>query len=178
VQQVRIHQEAKGINGNHDEVAFIMTTFALDLMRIVSVCNKAYAGRPFNRSLSSGEICIGISTGEIMAGVVGASQPHYDIWGTPVNMASRMESTGLPGHIQVTEESANILEQFDILCIYRGMTFVKGRGEIPTYFVGIDENLKFISSKFNNRASRRFTVMTSLDSDEFSENSVEENKSE
>jgi len=89
-----------------------------------------------------------------------------------------MESTGLPGHIQVTEESANILEQFDILCIYRGMTFVKGRGEIPTYFVGIDENLKFISSKFNHRASRRFTVMTSLDSDEFSENSVEENKSE
>ncbi|XP_016963059.1 adenylyl cyclase X E-like [Drosophila biarmipes] len=178
MQQVRIHQESKGIDLNHDEVAFIMTTFALDLMRIVSVCNKAYASRPFNRSLSTGEICIGISTGEIMAGVVGASQPHYDIWGNPVNMASRMESTGLPGHIHVTEESAEILKQFDILCIYRGMTYVKGRGEIPTYFVGIDENLKFMSSKFNNRASRRFTVMSSLDPDEFSINSVEENTSE
>ncbi|XP_037709263.1 adenylyl cyclase X E-like isoform X2 [Drosophila subpulchrella] len=150
----------------NDEVVFIMTTFALDLMRTLSACNKAYSESYFERSLSNGQICIGISSGEIMAGVVGASQPHYDIWGNPVNMASRMESTGLPGHIQVTEESAKTLQEFDILCIYRGMTFVKGRGEIPTYFVGIDENLKFMSSKLANQgSSRRFSVMSSLDPD-------------
>jgi len=151
------------VNDGNDEVVFIMTTFALDLMRTLSACNKAYSDSYFERSLSSGKICIGISSGEIMAGVVGASQPHYDIWGNPVNMASRMESTGLPGHIQVTEESAKILQEFDILCIYRGMTFVKGRGEIPTYFVGIDENLKFMSAKLANHSwSRRFSVMSSL----------------
>ncbi|XP_043650639.1 adenylyl cyclase X E [Drosophila teissieri] len=163
MEQVMYRKESKGVDYDHDEVAFIMTTFALDLMRVLSVCNKAYAGKPFDRSLSTGEICIGISTGELMAGVVGASQPHYDIWGNPVNMASRMESTGLPGHIQVTEETANILQEFDILCMYRGMTFVKGRGEIPTYFVGIDENLRFIASNKKNRNnSKRFSVLASL----------------
>ncbi|XP_043063825.1 adenylyl cyclase X E-like [Drosophila ficusphila] len=129
----------------HPGVVIILTSFALDLMRTLSACNKAYAGTPFDRALATGEICIGISSGEVMAGVVGASQPHYDIWGNPVNMASRMESTGLPGHIQVTEESARILEEFDIKCNFRGLTFVKGRGKIPTYFVGIDDNFLFIS---------------------------------
>nr|NP_620474.2 adenylyl cyclase X B [Drosophila melanogaster]AAF53227.3 adenylyl cyclase X B [Drosophila melanogaster] len=163
LEQVLYRKESKGTENDHDEVAFIMTTFALDLMRVLSVCNKAYAGRPFDRALSTGEICIGISTGEIMAGVVGASQPHYDIWGNPVNMASRMESTGLPGHIHVTQETANILEQFDIMCMYRGMTFVKGRGEIPTYFVGIDDNLKFLPSNVKkNNMSKRFSILSSL----------------
>ncbi|XP_026834758.1 adenylyl cyclase X E [Drosophila erecta] len=162
-EQVLYRRESKCLDSDHDEVAFIMTTFALDLMRVISVCNKAYGEKPFDRALSTGEICIGISTGEIMAGVVGASQPHYDIWGNPVNMASRMESTGLPGHIQVTEETAEILEEFDIQCIYRGMTFVKGRGEIPTYFVGIDENLKFMpSDRRNRKQSKRFSVLASL----------------
>ncbi|XP_044250922.1 adenylyl cyclase X E-like isoform X1 [Drosophila takahashii] len=162
----RLTDENYDSDFSNDEVVFIMTTFALDLMRTLSACNKAYSDSVFERSLSSGEICIGISSGEIMAGVVGASQPHYDIWGNPVNMASRMESTGLPGHIQVTEESAEILQQFDILCQYRGMTYVKGRGEIPTYFVGIDENLKFMSAKFEKQGStRRFSVMSSLDPD-------------
>lgn len=79
-----------------------------------------------------------------MAGVVGSSKPHYDIWGNCVNMASRMDSTGIPGQIQVTEDTAEILRTFNIQCNFRGMTYVKGRGEIPTYFVGIDENLNFI----------------------------------
>ncbi|XP_044250956.1 adenylyl cyclase X E-like [Drosophila takahashii] len=167
-----VSEESDDSDVNNDEVVFMMTTFALDLMRTLSACNKAYSGSYFERSLSSGEICIGISSGEIMAGVVGASQPHYDIWGNPVNMASRMESTGLPGHIQVTEESAKILEKFDILCTYRGMTYVKGRGEIPTYFVGIDENLKFMSLKLlNQSSSRRFSVVSSLDPDSFGRNS-------
>ncbi|KAH8308454.1 hypothetical protein KR059_012990, partial [Drosophila kikkawai] len=149
-----------------DEVVYLMTTFALDLMRTLASCNRAYAETPFDRSLSSTEIAIGISSGEIMAGVVGASQPHYDIWGNPVNMASRMQSTGLPGHIQVTEESAKILMDFDIVCHKRGLTYVKGRGKIPTYFVAIDDKLKFYSttSELRSRASRRFTVMSMIQS--------------
>lgn len=93
---------------------------------------------------------IGISNGSIMAGVVGSSKPHYDIWGNCVNMASRMDSTGIPGQIQVTEDTAEILRTFNIQCNFRGMTYVKGRGEIPTYFVGIDENLNFIPETSTN----------------------------
>lgn len=79
-----------------------------------------------------------------MAGVVGASQVHYDIWGNAVNMASRMDSTGITGKIQVTEETAQVLISAGIQCDYRGMTFVKGRGMLPTYFVGINDDLDFI----------------------------------
>ncbi|EDV58758.2 uncharacterized protein Dere_GG23801 [Drosophila erecta] len=150
MEQVRSRQESTIKDNSNDEVAFIMTTFALDLMRVLSVCNKTYAEEKFDRALSTSEIRIGISTGQIMAGVVGASQPHYDIWGNPVNMASRMESTGLSGLIQVTQETAETLEEFDIQCSYRGLTFVKGRGEIPTYFVGIDKDLSFISRKMSH----------------------------
>lgn len=76
-----------------------------------------------------------------MAGVVGLSPPHYDIWGHTVNMASRMSSTGILGNIHITENTATVLRQFDIKCIYRGQTAVKGVGEIPTYLVGLSKSL-------------------------------------
>uniref|UniRef100_A0A1B0BR98 adenylate cyclase n=1 Tax=Glossina palpalis gambiensis TaxID=67801 RepID=A0A1B0BR98_9MUSC len=86
---------------------------------------------------------LGISSGEVMAGVVGSFQAHYDVWGNAVNMASRMDTTGEPGRIQVTEETAEVLRSFDIGCTYRGLTEVKGRGNIPTYFINVDEEFKF-----------------------------------
>lgn len=87
----------------------------------------------------------GISHGKVMAGVVGSSKPLYDVWGNAVNMAARMDSTGLPGHIQVTEETADELRAFGLECVYRGETFVKGRGPIPTYFMSIDKlNMEFV----------------------------------
>lgn len=128
-----------------EEVVFVMASFALDLMRTLFMCNQAYQRNRFESGTwTMGEISIGISSGELMAGVVGASQPHYDIWGSPVNMASRMQSTGLAGHIHLTEESAQILNEYGISSTYRGMTFVKGVGEIPTYFLDIDEKLDFV----------------------------------
>ena len=44
---------------------------------------------------------IGISSGPIVAGVIGVNKPHYDIWGNTVNVASRMDTTGKPGSVQV-----------------------------------------------------------------------------
>ncbi|XP_002133012.2 adenylyl cyclase X E-like isoform X1 [Drosophila pseudoobscura] len=129
-----------------EEVVFVMTTFALDLMRTLWMINKAYETTTYDKSVISPDMTIGISSGEVMAGVVGASHPHYDIWGHPVNMASRMDSKGLIGHIHVTEETAILLREFGVDCIYRGMTFVKGAGPMPTYFVAIDDNYDFVTT--------------------------------
>ena len=47
-------------------------------------------------------IVLGINVGPVVAGVIGMEKPHYDIWGNTVNVASRMDSSGIPGKIQVT----------------------------------------------------------------------------
>ncbi|KAJ0182648.1 hypothetical protein K1T71_002017 [Dendrolimus kikuchii] len=102
----------------------------------------------FNRgsfqSFDGVNLRIGISNGEVAAGVVGSLKPLYDIWGHAVNMASRMDSTGETGKIQVTENTAIILDECDILTTYRGETFVKGAGYIKTYFVPLDEHFNLI----------------------------------
>ncbi|OWF39366.1 Ca(2+)/calmodulin-responsive adenylate cyclase-like [Mizuhopecten yessoensis] len=76
----------------------------------------------------------GMNIGPVVAGVIGARKPQYDIWGNTVNVASRMESTGKLDHIQVTEDVYNILKhQYDFKC--RGRIKVKGKGEMVTYFL-------------------------------------------
>lgn len=70
----------------------------------------------------------------MVAGVIGLHKFVYDIWGTPVNTASRMQSQGLAGHIQVTERVRNRLDglyRFE----ERGTIDIKGRGPMTTYFL-------------------------------------------
>ncbi|KAM4604747.1 adenylate cyclase type 1-like [Polymixia lowei] len=77
---------------------------------------------------------VGINVGPVVAGVIGARRPQYDIWGNTVNVASRMDSTGVPGKIQVTEEVYRFLNSnYDLVC--RGKVSVKGKGEMLTYFL-------------------------------------------
>uniref|UniRef100_A0A8C6PUX8 Adenylate cyclase type 1 n=1 Tax=Nothobranchius furzeri TaxID=105023 RepID=A0A8C6PUX8_NOTFU len=77
---------------------------------------------------------VGINVGPVVAGVIGARRPQYDIWGNTVNVASRMDSTGVPGKIQVTEDVYRILNcNYDLVC--RGKVSVKGKGEMLTYFL-------------------------------------------
>ncbi|XP_041481700.1 adenylate cyclase type 3-like isoform X1 [Lytechinus variegatus] len=78
---------------------------------------------------------IGINHGPILAGVIGATKPHYDIWGNTVNVASRMESTGQPGKIQVVESCMNILKRYGFKFEKRGLVKVKGKGELMTYYL-------------------------------------------
>jgi len=78
---------------------------------------------------------VGMNVGPVVAGVIGARKPQYDIWGNTVNVASRMDSTGLPNHTQCTEEIYNVLggHCYEFQC--RGKVKVKGKGEMTTYFL-------------------------------------------
>ncbi len=80
------------------------------------------------------DIRIGIHSGSVMAGVVGESKFAYDIFGDAVNVASRMESGGQPGRINISHETHNIVKQwFD--CESRGSIQVKNRGAVEMYFL-------------------------------------------
>ncbi|XP_037510412.1 adenylate cyclase type 5 isoform X1 [Rhipicephalus sanguineus] len=81
------------------------------------------------------KIRIGLNVGPVVAGVIGAKKPHYDIWGNAVNVASRMDSTGEVEKIQVTQEVYSILEPLGYPLECRGYITVKGKGDMLTYFL-------------------------------------------
>ncbi|XP_045121655.1 Ca(2+)/calmodulin-responsive adenylate cyclase-like isoform X5 [Portunus trituberculatus] len=78
---------------------------------------------------------VGMNIGPVVAGVIGARKPQYDIWGNTVNVASRMDSTGLPNHTQVTEEVYQVLRNRPYQFQCRGKVKVKGKGEMTTFFL-------------------------------------------
>ena len=80
------------------------------------------------------EMRIGLNSGPVVAGVIGVSKFIYDLWGDTVNLASRMESTGVPGGIQVTRSVYERLkDHFEFES--RGLVKVKGKGEIETWLL-------------------------------------------
>ena len=78
---------------------------------------------------------IGINTGPVVAGVIGKTKFSYDLWGDAVNTASRMESQGVNGKIQITEATRAALVG-DYLFEPRGGLEVKGKGRMTTYWLG------------------------------------------
>jgi len=80
------------------------------------------------------ELRIGVHTGDVVAGVVGKRKYVYDIWGDTVNIASRMETHGHVGLVNISESTYELIkDHFD--CKYRGKIEVKNKGEIDMYFV-------------------------------------------
>lgn len=86
-------------------------------------------------SFNNFEMRFGISHGPIVGGVIGAKKPVFDIWGDIVNEASRMDSTGTNGMIQVPKRSAEILAASGFVVQLRGVIPVKGKGDMETYYV-------------------------------------------
>ena len=80
------------------------------------------------------EMRIGINSGPVIAGVVGSKKFAYDIWGDAVNIASRMESTGKIGLINISEFTYEFVkDHFD--CQFRGEVEVKNKGMMKMYYV-------------------------------------------
>ena len=80
------------------------------------------------------EIRIGIHTGPVVAGIVGVKKYSYDIWGDTVNTASRMESSGEAGKVNISGITYELVkDKFN--CIHRGKIQAKNKGEIDMYFV-------------------------------------------
>lgn len=77
---------------------------------------------------------IGMASGPVTAGVIGYLKFCYDVWGDTVNVASRMTTQGAPSRIQITEETAALLEPTHV-CTARGMVEIKGKGQMQTWFL-------------------------------------------
>ncbi len=77
---------------------------------------------------------IGIHTGSVIAGVIGNKKFAYDVWGDTVNVASRMESSGTPGMVNISQTTYEKIKDF-FRCFYRGKIPIKGLGEVNMYFV-------------------------------------------
>lgn len=100
--------------------------FARELMRVVDDFNN-------NMLWFNFKLRVGFNHGPLTAGVIGTTKLLYDIWGDTVNIASRMDTTGVECRIQVSEESYRVLSKMGYDFDYRGTVNVKGKGQMKTY---------------------------------------------
>uniref|UniRef100_A0A8V0ZSA7 Adenylate cyclase type 6 n=1 Tax=Gallus gallus TaxID=9031 RepID=A0A8V0ZSA7_CHICK len=104
-----------------------LADYAMQLMEQMKYINE--------HSFNNFQMKIGLNMGPVVAGVIGARKPQYDIWGNTVNVSSRMDSTGVPDRIQVTTDLYQVLAAKGYVLECRGVVKVKGKGEMTTYFL-------------------------------------------
>jgi guanylate cyclase len=120
------YMAAAGVPDPHPDHARRVARLALDMREAVG--NMTVDGR------EGLELRIGINSGPVVAGVIGRKRFLYDLWSDAVNTASRMESHGTPGQIQVTRETYELLKD-EFVCRPRGTILVKGKGEMETWYL-------------------------------------------
>ena len=122
---------ACGIPNRNPDHAELAAEFALDVMELAA--EFSLGGAPL-------QLRIGIHSGPIVAGVIGKTKLTYDVWGDTVNKASRMESTGVPNTIQITEDTMKYLKGNEKYIIEaRGAVKVHGIGDMSTYLLKRNE---------------------------------------
>jgi len=120
------YMAAAGVPDPHEDHARRAALLALDMRDAVTT--SAVAGR------EGLELRIGINSGPVVAGVIGRKRFIYDLWSDAVNTASRMESHGMPGEIQITRATYELLKD-EFVCTRRGTIQVKGKGEMETWYL-------------------------------------------
>ncbi|MGD1859779.1 MAG: adenylate/guanylate cyclase domain-containing protein [Leptolyngbyaceae cyanobacterium] len=116
-----------GLPKHRQDHAEAIAHMAVDMQQAILDFSRKHE-RPF-------KIRIGINSGPVIAGVIGQKKFIYDLWGDTVNIASRMESTGVAGEIQVTQATYEMLKQhYQFSC--RGEISVKGKGMMTAYLMG------------------------------------------
>jgi adenylate cyclase len=115
-----------GLPSPRDDHAIAVAEMALDMQRVIGRVDSL-GGIRLN-------LRIGVSSGPVVAGIIGSKKFIYDLWGDTVNIASRMESQGELGCIQVSASTYDLLQSTHILR-ERGRIEVKGKGQMNTYFL-------------------------------------------
>ena len=115
---------ASGLELGEKDHAQRIVDFAFAVLREISILN---ATLEFELNIR-----IGIASGPVISGIVGHTRPMLDVWGQTVNMASRMESNGIPGRIQITDTTYHLLEKKEEFEI-RELINVKGVGSMQSY---------------------------------------------
>jgi adenylate cyclase len=118
---------AGGLPEEQPDHALAVADMALGMIQAVS---KIGAG--FGETL---KVRIGIHSGDVVAGIIGQHRFIYDVWGDTVNTASRLESSGLPDLIQISEATYQRVKS-TFRCELRGPVEIKGKGTMVTYFLG------------------------------------------
>ncbi|MDQ8160105.1 MAG: adenylate/guanylate cyclase domain-containing protein, partial [Gemmatimonadota bacterium] len=115
----------------------VTTTHAHDVVRAALEIRdfmQAYRERRVAEGQPAFAIRIGVHTGPVVAGVVGARKFAFDVWGDTVNTASRMESSGEAGRVNISAATYALVKDRAV-CVPRGKVYAKNKGEIEMYFV-------------------------------------------
>jgi adenylate cyclase len=136
-------------DGKGDETAVQMVLLGLEMQQALDIINERYDMKFKCR--------IGIHSGPVIAGVIGVRKFAFDVWGDAVNTASRMESHGMPGYLQMSSETHDKvkgeesgLSHLEIKC--RGEIEVKGKGKMKTFLIEMKQNDASLPNKVKKQS--------------------------
>jgi len=115
-----------GLPTHRDDHARVVASASLEMVNALDQINKVNG--------TELQMRIGIHTGSVVAGVIGKIKFTYDLWGDTVNVASRMESSGMPGMVHISEQTEQELRGHFLL-EERGFVECKGLGQVKTFFL-------------------------------------------